>query len=261
MIIQHSDRNIGPADYKHLAHNELLVTSIFYTIQGEGPYAGCPAVFVRLAGCNRGKKEDMGCKFCDTKFFFDQGKVMTFAAITKEIGRCESGSSVTVITGGEPMMQDNLSMFVQYHRVQFGNRAIQIESNGDRLPRYWPTSGYAQIVVSPKIVGKAYHKPKDEVLKAAMCFKFVVSADPESPYHNVPSWALDLPTGIRRERVFVSPMTMYKQPVPHGVVASLWDQGLIDHTATRANYRHAAKLAMTLGLRVSIQQHLLYEVE
>ena len=31
------------------AGDKLFVTSIFYTMQGEGPYRGMPALFVRLA--------------------------------------------------------------------------------------------------------------------------------------------------------------------------------------------------------------------
>ena len=248
-------------DYRGLDVDHLLVTSIWYSIQGEGPYAGCPAVFLRLAGCNRGNKQSMGCQFCDTKFHFDQGTVMSFAAILDAIAELSGQAALTVITGGEPMIQDNLSTFVQHHRSRFPGRAIQIESNGDRLARNFPTSGYAQIVVSPKVVGKTYHKPKDEVLKAAMCFKFVVSADPESPYHTIPNWALAYHPNIRRERIYVSPMTIYKKPVPHGAMASAWDQGLVDHEATRANYRHAAKLALDLGVRVSLQTHLWLEME
>ena len=29
-----------------------LVHSMFHTLQGEGPFAGHPALFVRFAGCN-----------------------------------------------------------------------------------------------------------------------------------------------------------------------------------------------------------------
>ena len=37
---------------------KLLVTSMFYTLQGEGPYRGEPAFFIRLAKCN------LQCQFC-----------------------------------------------------------------------------------------------------------------------------------------------------------------------------------------------------
>ncbi|MFO1130065.1 MAG: 7-carboxy-7-deazaguanine synthase QueE [Rickettsiales bacterium] len=42
--------------------NSLGVVNIFNTIQGEGPYAGMPAIFIRLGGCN------LACSFCDTEF-------------------------------------------------------------------------------------------------------------------------------------------------------------------------------------------------
>lgn len=261
MILQHVDRNIGPAAYNALGDNQLLVTSIFYTLQGEGPYAGCPAVFLRLAGCNRGRKDDMGCQFCDTRFYFDEGKVMTFIEITQQIAKLLNGkAALTVITGGEPMLQDNLSRFVQHHRTVFTGTSIQIESNGDRLAKHWPSAGYAQIVVSPKVNKNGYTKPNPEVLKAALCFKFVISADPTSSYHSLPDWIMR-GDSVRPERVYVSPMTEYLQAVPPGMMASAWDKGLIDHVATRANYRRAAALALEHGLRVSLQTHLWLELE
>jgi len=42
----------------------LAVAAVFPTVQGEAPFAGRPAIFLRLAGCNRGAKVDFGCTFC-----------------------------------------------------------------------------------------------------------------------------------------------------------------------------------------------------
>ena len=48
----------NPIRSKSNESKALEVTSIFYTIQGEGPFGGCPALFIRLAGCN------LACTFC-----------------------------------------------------------------------------------------------------------------------------------------------------------------------------------------------------
>lgn len=56
-------RNISPSFFESMASaDQLLVSSSFFTFQGEGPFTGHPAVFLRLAGCNIGAKED--CAFC-----------------------------------------------------------------------------------------------------------------------------------------------------------------------------------------------------
>jgi organic radical activating enzyme len=59
------DENIGPAALaqRYDLKGKLLVHSIFATWQGEMPFGGRSAVFLRLGGCNRGGKS-FGCLFC-----------------------------------------------------------------------------------------------------------------------------------------------------------------------------------------------------
>ena len=88
---------------------QLFVTSIFYTFQGEGPFTGQPALFIRLAKCN------LACSFCDA--YFDDGDWMTFAeikaaaleAIAKTVKETDIAAFARrrvglVVTGGEPML-------------------------------------------------------------------------------------------------------------------------------------------------------------
>lgn len=60
------DVTASRSNYNHLESDELLVSDIFATLQGEGPFAGRRAMFVRFAGCNLGGKtvNGPGCPFC-----------------------------------------------------------------------------------------------------------------------------------------------------------------------------------------------------
>jgi len=68
----------------------LMVVSRFMTLQGEGPYRGYPAFFVRLAKCN------LACSFCDT--YFDNGDWFTVDELMKEV----NGSIVDHFDGTLP---------------------------------------------------------------------------------------------------------------------------------------------------------------
>ena len=58
----------------------LFVQEIFPTLQGEGPLAGVPAVFLRLGGCN------LACSFCDTEFeSFKEWKLEDIIAEVKKL--------------------------------------------------------------------------------------------------------------------------------------------------------------------------------
>lgn len=262
------DSNARPADYDHLERRQLLVTSIFPTIQGEGPFAGRRCVFLRLAGCNLGGKgvTGPGCDFCDTDFRMQQGKALSFDEIYGQIVRLLDdigGKRLIVITGGEPMMQENLVGFLKFG-MQTPRFIFQIESNGTRLLPIPVTGVY--LVVSPKIPvmkdrlgtpfpssSSYYHELNKRILDRADCLKFVVDSASSSPYHEIPDYALRF---NQRRSVYVSPIAVYKREVLEGEVASIWTPGLIDWDATKANHAYAASLAMEHGFIVSIQMHL-----
>jgi 7-carboxy-7-deazaguanine synthase len=72
----------------------------FYTLQGEGAYAGYAAYFIRLGGC------DVGCVWCDVKESWDAAAhpQVTVATLLNYV--LESKTNRVVITGGEPCIYD-----------------------------------------------------------------------------------------------------------------------------------------------------------
>jgi 7-carboxy-7-deazaguanine synthase len=75
----------------------LLVSEVFYSLQGEASRMGLPTVFIRLSGC------PLRCAWCDTAYAFTGGRRMTLAAILDRV----SGYGVrqVCVTGGEPLAQ------------------------------------------------------------------------------------------------------------------------------------------------------------
>ena len=135
----------------------FAVKEIFYTLQGEGFYAGRPAVFCRFAGCNlwSGREEDRQfakCRFCDTDFLgadqsggtFENATLLAQAICAHFPSYAHAGyRPYVVLTGGEPALQvtDELVWELTRHGVQVG-----VETNGTlALP-----DGLDWITVSPK---------------------------------------------------------------------------------------------------------------
>ncbi len=104
----------------------LEVQEIFSTIQGEGPFTGVPAIFVRVAGCN------LRCHFCDTDFESSyQGDNCQYVVdVAKKVmdlaGECVP---LCVVTGGEPFRQGPALASLIY-RLCRQRMHVQIETAG-----------------------------------------------------------------------------------------------------------------------------------
>ena len=281
---------VGKKYFKDAPADSLFVTSMFFTLQGEGPYAGMPALFIRLAKCN------LDCSFCDT--FFDDGDWMTYDQLetkmyttiqsfwtdkgkdvpawahTPDLPGKKFPNIVLVMTGGEPLIQDNISWFMAQQLHNF--KEVQVESNG--IPDTIVPPGVT-LVCSPKCMEKKgvaikYFAPSKTILDRADCLKFVMSADPESPYSSVPDWALAWRDRTCKQ-IYCSPMNVYnsfpqrikllraekgtitmKERSTVDEVISFWEPGLLNLEANQRNHEYTGQYCVENGLRLNLQQHL-----
>ncbi|MDA8390964.1 MAG: 7-carboxy-7-deazaguanine synthase QueE [Gammaproteobacteria bacterium] len=99
---------------------DLRITEIFYSLQGETRSMGLPTVFVRLTGC------PLRCRYCDTAYAFSGGTRWSEEAILQEVG-AYSASYVTV-TGGEPLAQPAV-LSLMYALCEQGY-TVSVETSG-----------------------------------------------------------------------------------------------------------------------------------
>lgn len=122
------------------------------TLQGEGVFAGMPAIFVRTSGCNMwsGREEDRAtskCPFCDTDFA--GGTLMSPSEIADEVYALSGSVHLVVITGGEPTLQPGTEMSDLVERLDSLGYMIQVETNGT-VNAPW-LKEVAEVTVSPKL--------------------------------------------------------------------------------------------------------------
>ena len=77
--------------------DQLRLTEIFFSLQGETRTVGLPTVFVRLTGC------PLRCQYCDTAYAFQGGNWHTLDAILSEVKKYNT--PYVTVTGGEPLAQ------------------------------------------------------------------------------------------------------------------------------------------------------------
>jgi 7-carboxy-7-deazaguanine synthase (Cx14CxxC type) len=131
------------------------VKELYYTLQGEGAQTGRPAVFCRFSGCNlwSGREADRAkaiCQFCDTEFRGTDGPGggkyagNELALKAAQVwGNMKAGKPYVVCTGGEPLLQLDERLVVEFHLAGF---EVGVETNGTCSA----PAGLDWICVSPK---------------------------------------------------------------------------------------------------------------
>jgi 7-carboxy-7-deazaguanine synthase len=103
-------------------HNQLRITEIFHSLQGESITVGLPTVFVRLTGC------PLRCQYCDTAYAFSGGKLMDMDDILNTVAQytCKH----VCVTGGEPLAQPGCFDLLTLLCDQ--GHAVSLETSGAR---------------------------------------------------------------------------------------------------------------------------------
>jgi 7-carboxy-7-deazaguanine synthase len=156
-----------------MSRQQLFVSEIFKSIQGEGSKIGIPSIFLRLGICN------LQCTWCDTPYTWKKGlKDYTARSqgwILKKIASLRKGTGIRnlVVTGGEPLLQQ-LQLVELLSSDVFKDMEIEFETNGSMplLPKMkaFMKSGRVTFTISPKLAdsgNKSYkvHLYPNSVLK------------------------------------------------------------------------------------------------
>lgn len=219
----------------------LEVHSVFYTIQGEGPFAGLPAVFIRLYGCN------LQCPDCDTEYTSVRAMMppqRLLSAVHDATDKMFIGlrkRPLIVITGGEPLRQNIWPAVRELIKNEFIN--VQIETNGtvwqDDAEHVITTT----IVCSPK---KSYIEPSLRPLVKHL--KYVLEAGKVHPEDGLPTATMGYGGTVAR-------------PWP-GFTGTIWVQPLDakDDVQNAANVAACVESCKKFGYRMSLQTHKLMQV-
>lgn len=213
------------------------IAEVFFSIQGEGPTAGLPAVFVRLQGCS------VGCAWCDTKYSWDPagGRQIDLGALVAEVAAYPCRR--IVITGGEPLESALFSPLVADLRDR--GMDVEVETSGTVVPPA-PVDGPIQWNVSVKLAGSGVARARRINAEAIARFrerqawwKFVVGDDDDL------AEVLDLAErfALPRERILLQPEAIRPE---HLAARSPW----VIEACKRHGFRFSPRLhVMTWGAR------------
>jgi len=137
------------------------VKAVWRTLQGEGAWAGRPAVFVRFTGCNMwtGYEEDRAADaerhgascplWCDTDFTKEGARKLTAGELADGMLAVAGDIRFCVLTGGEPFLQADAALIHALHDAGF---FVATETNGTiSLSEAFGDTPPDWVVCSPKL--------------------------------------------------------------------------------------------------------------
>jgi 7-carboxy-7-deazaguanine synthase len=190
---------------------QVWLSETFYSVQGEGKYAGVPAVFLRTQGCN------LLCRWpCDTIPVWKEGKLYRYEELYKHwegkkwIRSFRRGAHL-VLTGGEPMeRQEEIAGFLAYLKNKGSRPFIEVETNASISPKPTFDSFVHHYTCSPKLSNSGMplaRRRRVEVIKRFVAderavFKFVVDVESDLK-EMMDDYAK--PFGIEPHRIYLMP--------------------------------------------------------
>lgn len=211
---------------------DLDIVNVWSTIQGEGPFAGCPAVFVRLAGCN------FACRYCDTDYTTGRSKTDIVDLVNKIVAY---DIPLVVLTGGEPFRQP-IREFVW--QLKQNGLTVQIETNGSLFQNLvWNEDLF--VVCSPK---SATIHP--QLASHINCFKYVMDAE-NIDDDGLPSNILG--AGCRPARPPKEWVSIHRDSIAFNIYLQPLD--VQDETKNAANLAAVLESCRKHNYRVCLQQH------
>lgn len=113
-----SERFYGLEEFQRV----IRVAEVFHSIQGEGFLAGTPSIFIRTSGCN------LRCWYCDTRYasWEPEGETQSVDSLLQSA--CKWPTEHVVLTGGEPMIFEELGELCR--GLRDAGKHITIETAG-----------------------------------------------------------------------------------------------------------------------------------
>lgn len=224
----------------------LDIKEVFGTIQGEGPFVGRPATFVRLGGCH------LHCAWCDTSFETGRYKQAVDDLVQSVYAH---GNRLVVLTGGEPMRQNIGPLCLKLVHLGLD---VQIETAGSF---WWPELAYhcssasitdpafaaITIVVSPKTP-----EVHAAIRAHAAAWKYIITLDDPLGEDGLPILSTQFKDGPHHPAARPSSGT-----APYNVFIQPCDANDGDETRRQATWAKCVQICRKHGYRLSLQTHKL----